>query len=289
MLELRFLGGIEIERAGTPVALPPSKKTRALLAYLAVSGKPHRRERICEMFWDLPDDPRGSLRWSLSKLRTVVDEAECPRIVADRDWIAFEPGDARIDMREIEERCAAPIDQAPLDGLKTAAAAFRGDFLEGTRSHELPGLPRLVRRRARTHARPTDPDPGGARAAAGSETRRRDRVWKGAGAASAARRGGASAARAAAAGFRPSVGSGAILQNPAGARSKRRGSASRRRSARPGARRVRRQFRSSPPHRRRSQPPRGSHLRHSRRTSGSASRRMACSLPSPRRAPVRRW
>lgn len=131
MLELRFLGGIEIARAGTPVVLPPSKKTRALLAFLAVSGKPHRRERICEMFWDLPDDPRGSLRWSLSKLRAVVDEADCPRIVADRDWVGFEAGGARIDVHEIKARYTAPLEQAPIDGLKSAAAAFNGDFLEG--------------------------------------------------------------------------------------------------------------------------------------------------------------
>jgi DNA-binding SARP family transcriptional activator/pimeloyl-ACP methyl ester carboxylesterase len=131
MLELRFLGGIEAARAGAPVVLPPSKKTRALLAYLAVSGRPHRRERICEMFWDVPDDPRGSLRWSLSKIRAVVDEEACRRIVADRDQIAFEPGGARIDVREIKSRFAASLDGAQVESLKAAAAAFRGDFLEG--------------------------------------------------------------------------------------------------------------------------------------------------------------
>jgi DNA-binding SARP family transcriptional activator/alpha-beta hydrolase superfamily lysophospholipase len=130
MLELRFLGGIAAARAGTPVVLPPSKKTRALLAYLAVSDRAHRRERICEMFWDRPDDPRGSLRWSLSKLRGVVDEAGFARIVADREQIAFEAGDARIDVRDIKARCAA-LERMPLDELKAVAAAFRGDFLEG--------------------------------------------------------------------------------------------------------------------------------------------------------------
>jgi hypothetical protein len=39
-LVLRLLGEIEVEKDGTALALPPSKKTRALLAYLAVVRRP---------------------------------------------------------------------------------------------------------------------------------------------------------------------------------------------------------------------------------------------------------
>ncbi len=74
MLEFRVLGEFEVIRGGAPVTLPPSRKTRALLAYLALTGQKHRRERLCEIFWDVPDDPRGALRWSLSKIRPFVDE-----------------------------------------------------------------------------------------------------------------------------------------------------------------------------------------------------------------------
>ena len=72
-LVLRLLGEIEVEKDGTALALPPSKKTRALLAYLAVVRRPQRRDRLCAMFWEIPDDPRGALRWSLSKLRALLD------------------------------------------------------------------------------------------------------------------------------------------------------------------------------------------------------------------------
>ena len=58
MLSLRVLGRIELARDGAALSLPQSKKTRALLAYLAVTGRPHSRDKLCEMFWDLPDDPR---------------------------------------------------------------------------------------------------------------------------------------------------------------------------------------------------------------------------------------
>ena len=48
-LELRLLGDLEVVRDGQPMALPPSKKTRALLAYLAVRQRPFRREQLCEL------------------------------------------------------------------------------------------------------------------------------------------------------------------------------------------------------------------------------------------------
>src|SRR5262245_14256948 len=80
-LELRLLGEIEVLRDGERTPLPPSRKTRALLAYLAATARPHRRERLCAMFWHVPDDPRGALRWSLSRLRQLVDEPGMARIV----------------------------------------------------------------------------------------------------------------------------------------------------------------------------------------------------------------
>ncbi|MGE3784665.1 MAG: alpha/beta hydrolase, partial [Alphaproteobacteria bacterium] len=73
MLEIRVLGALEVIRDGAGATLPPSRKTRALLAYLALSRSPHRRERLCVMFWVVPVDPRGALRWSLSLFRPLVD------------------------------------------------------------------------------------------------------------------------------------------------------------------------------------------------------------------------
>ena len=48
--------------------------------YLILTGRRYRRKRLCNLFWDLPDDPRASLRWSLSRLRSLVDEPGCERI-----------------------------------------------------------------------------------------------------------------------------------------------------------------------------------------------------------------
>jgi hypothetical protein len=50
MLTIRLLGELAVLRNGEPLALPSSKKTRALLAYLVATGRPHERNR---------DDPLG--------------------------------------------------------------------------------------------------------------------------------------------------------------------------------------------------------------------------------------
>lgn len=129
-LELNFLGELEVVRDGEVLPLPPSKKTRALLAYLALQPRPFRREQLCELLWELPDDPRGSLRWSLSKLRRLVDDSSCARIVADRASVAFDPTDVRIDVVSLE-RLAEGLPGAATEVLEQAAADYRGNFLEG--------------------------------------------------------------------------------------------------------------------------------------------------------------
>ena len=83
-LQLRLLGALTVSRGGRPVPLPSSRKVRALLAYLALSPRPVARSQLCELLWDVPNDPRGELRWSLSKLRGIVDEPGCRRVVAVR-------------------------------------------------------------------------------------------------------------------------------------------------------------------------------------------------------------
>src|SRR5688572_32092541 len=97
-LALKFLGDLTIARDGEALELPPSRKTRSLLAYLALTGRAFRREHLCELLWEVPDDPRGSLRWSLSKLRRLVDDETRERIVADRLTVRFDGSDVAIDV-----------------------------------------------------------------------------------------------------------------------------------------------------------------------------------------------
>ena len=127
MLSINVLGDLQVLRDGTAVILPPSRKTRALLAYLALTRRPHRRELLCEIFWDVPDDPRGSLRWSLSKIRPLVDEPGTPRLIADRQGAELRAGKLDIDFFAAQH-CIEATSLTAGD-LARAAASFRGPLL----------------------------------------------------------------------------------------------------------------------------------------------------------------
>jgi hypothetical protein len=57
-LQISVLGELMVALDGKPVPLPASKKTRALLAYLAVVARPLRRDHLCELLWEAPDKVR---------------------------------------------------------------------------------------------------------------------------------------------------------------------------------------------------------------------------------------
>jgi len=84
------IGGFRAELdTGAPLALP-TRKTQALLAYLALESAPVSRSRLCDLLWDVPNDPRGELRWYLSKLRNLLDDENRSRVVTSgRDLIAL--------------------------------------------------------------------------------------------------------------------------------------------------------------------------------------------------------
>jgi DNA-binding SARP family transcriptional activator len=110
-LELRLLGPMSVRRAGRSVALPASRKVRALLAYLALATQPVARSQLCELLWTVPNDPRGELRWCLSKLRSVIDEPGRPRIQAHDDRIRLELADCDVDALAVSRATAAEAHQ----------------------------------------------------------------------------------------------------------------------------------------------------------------------------------
>lgn len=130
-LSLRVLGEPRVLRGDALVPLPASKKTRALLAYLALSGRPHRRERLCEIFWELPDDPLGSLRWALSKIRKVVDVPDAKRLLADRERVSLDLGDIAVDLPAIRRALAPGAPDASAAALREMADALAEPLLDG--------------------------------------------------------------------------------------------------------------------------------------------------------------
>jgi len=132
MIEIRLIGDLEVIKNGEVVKFPSSRKTRALLAYLILNPGPHRRERLCEVFWQIPDNPRGALRWSLSKLRHIVDEEDTKRIVADRENVAFDTSDTHIDIVELRDAVSTgKLASFKTEDLKEIASALSQGFLNG--------------------------------------------------------------------------------------------------------------------------------------------------------------
>jgi pimeloyl-ACP methyl ester carboxylesterase/DNA-binding SARP family transcriptional activator len=131
LLRVSVLGNLAVRRHCTRMELPPSKKTRALLAYLAVTARPHSRDRLCAMFWPVPDDPRAALRWSLTRLRPLVDDPDRRRIVADREKVGFDVDPVEVDLLAIRNLARNGTDAVQTEVLREAVASLEGDFLEG--------------------------------------------------------------------------------------------------------------------------------------------------------------
>ncbi|TIV96799.1 MAG: transcriptional regulator, partial [Mesorhizobium sp.] len=130
-LSLRLLGQLTITRDGEPVRLPSSRKLRALLAYLALAPHPVSRSRLCELLWDVPNDPRGELRWCLSKLRGALDEPGLHRIETEGDTVALRLADTNVDALEAAAAVAEGIETLGLGRLRALAPLFAGEFLDG--------------------------------------------------------------------------------------------------------------------------------------------------------------
>ena len=131
MLQISVLGNLAVTSNGAAMLLPPSRKTRALLAYLAVTARQHSRDRLSAMLWPVPDDPRGALRWSLTRLRPLVDEPHCRRILADRENVGFVSNGVTVDILSLRNLARNGTDAMSTDALQEAAQALEVDFLEG--------------------------------------------------------------------------------------------------------------------------------------------------------------
>jgi alpha-glucoside transport system substrate-binding protein len=112
-LRIQFLGQPSIRFNDTMVNLPEGRPL-ALLAYLLVTKKSHRREHLIDLLFDGPDDPRAALRWTLTKIRKAIGDEY---ILSDREKISFNlESDFWLDVSAFE---AGEIE------------LYHGDFLEG--------------------------------------------------------------------------------------------------------------------------------------------------------------
>jgi DNA-binding SARP family transcriptional activator len=131
-IHVRMLGRLAIWRAeGAPVTLPASRKVRALLGYLALAPRPVTRSQLCELLWDVPNDPRGELRWSLSKIRGLVDQRGRRRVQTRGDTVWLDLSDCLVDALEVIRAASERIEALSPERQRRLAAVFGGELLEG--------------------------------------------------------------------------------------------------------------------------------------------------------------
>src|SRR5215468_11879312 len=129
-LTLTLLGGFRARLdAATPLTLP-TRKAKALLAYLALSpSSPQPRDKLASLLWGstLETTARTSLRQTLYALRKCLRDAG-PRLLAvDGESVSLDGDAVTVDVREFEQRASEGTPSA----LAEAAALYQGEFLEG--------------------------------------------------------------------------------------------------------------------------------------------------------------
>ncbi len=136
-VQLRLLGGLQIQvPSGHTVALP-ARKAQALLAYLALHpGQTHPRDKLAALLWgDVPAErARHSLRQVLVGLRHALPRSGPAILLEEADSVAVSGDAVDVDVLSFE-RLATATDA---DGLTHATSLYRGDLLEGLAVQEAP-------------------------------------------------------------------------------------------------------------------------------------------------------
>lgn len=130
-LQVQLLGAPTVVRGGKTVALPASRKVRALLAYLALAPQAVSRSQLCDLLWDVPNDPRGELRWCLSKLRAIVDTPDRRRVETSGDTVRLDLSESIVDAVVITQAAQEGLATLPPERLRAFAALYKGEFLDG--------------------------------------------------------------------------------------------------------------------------------------------------------------
>lgn len=130
-LRVRLFGPLTIERDGAALALPSSRKVRALVAYLCLTPRPVTREHLCELLGEGSSDPRAELSWCLSKIRGLLDEPGRPRLVSSGASVSLELGGCSVDAVAVAQAIQAGVERLSMDRLVELSARCVGELVEG--------------------------------------------------------------------------------------------------------------------------------------------------------------
>lgn len=129
-LVLEILGGFELRSAAGDALRLPTRKSRALLAYLVVPpGQLHSREELATLLWGERTDKqaRHSLSQALSSIRKALTNGAGDALRVDGDRITLAGSALDTDVLRFERL----VTQGSVESLARAADLYRGDLLSG--------------------------------------------------------------------------------------------------------------------------------------------------------------
>jgi len=129
-LTIAVLGGLDIHPGDGVAALDlPTRKSRAFLAYLALSpGMRRSREHLAGTLWErsAEEQARASLRQTLSSLRRALSGADS-LVNADSEFVWLDAQSVEVDALLFERHAVL----GSAEGLERAVGLYRGELLSG--------------------------------------------------------------------------------------------------------------------------------------------------------------
>ena len=120
MVRLRLIGQMEAWTLTSESVLPTGRKTRALLAILALSlPRSVLRGRLAEMLWSRrpEEQARASLRQEIHRLLEALEPVGGQILAISRDHLSLRPGVVWVDVEEVlKASTAKPAALSLLDG-----------------------------------------------------------------------------------------------------------------------------------------------------------------------------
>jgi DNA-binding SARP family transcriptional activator/TolB-like protein len=120
VVRLRLIGQMEAWTITSENVLPTGRKTRALLAAIALSApRPALRGRLAELLWSRrpEEQARASLRQEIHRLLEVFAPAKTEILQVTRDHLSLKPGTVWVDVEEVMRATTnQPASLSLLDG-----------------------------------------------------------------------------------------------------------------------------------------------------------------------------
>src|SRR5271154_38795 len=104
VLRMRLIGQMEAWSLNSENVLPQGRKTRALLAVVALSApRPALRGRLAELLWSRrpEEQARASLRQEIPRLLEVLSPTGGDILTVTRDPLSLRPGAVWVDVDEV--------------------------------------------------------------------------------------------------------------------------------------------------------------------------------------------